>query len=222
MTEAPALTGDAANIYAKLVAERGLVDTVDLAIAARCAQALIDPGSNATAITALLSLLPEQKKEADGDFDIRRLDDHELAHLEFLTRRARGLTAWKPPRRNKHRMIALADVCDLLDLVQRREGGKFAKLTDDERDELRSLLASAGVWPSLFESHFVIAGWLRPEVASALKAKVAALGAAAKPTDGTPTSGDATAAAVRPPANVVQFHDHPLSRAVLAPVRVWP
>jgi len=92
---------------------------------------------------------------------LRNLNDHELRHLDYLIKRANGLVAWKPPKRNNRRMLYLAEICDLLDKAERRKPPNklaYTKLSDDERQNLRNLLSMSGVWAELFEHHYRRAG----------------------------------------------------------------
>jgi hypothetical protein len=109
------------SIFGSIIADRGAsnFDATQLQIARRVAQMLADDGDlSATALNALMGLLPEKK--AGPEYDLSKLTDAEFATLDKLTAIAAGIAPSKPekPRqrpRRSYRQLYVEETVILFD-----------------------------------------------------------------------------------------------------------
>ena len=145
-------TGDAAVILADLIAERGgrpAFNAVGLAAARALVQILVaaEPRSLA-AIAALNDLMPPCMPTPKDNYDLVRLTDRELGHLDYLLGRANGEVPERPPRKKRTaREIEAATLAGTIDRITSQN----RKATEDEGRDIRSSILRL-LWPAAIPS----------------------------------------------------------------------
>jgi len=139
-----------ATILEKLISERGgrgHFDTAQLAAARALAVALSEDVPSPKVIAGLADLLPPKAEAGVGaDFNLRRLDDQELAHLEYLVARANGEKPARPKKRvYTHREMLALELAERLDDADARSGPHSrVEFSERERLEISNLLTAIG------------------------------------------------------------------------------
>ncbi len=185
---------DFAAVFDRLCRERGGVEKFDV-IALECARKLaatltgteeVSPGL----IAQLTAQLPEKTSEPAPPYDLARLDDKELAFLDYLTRRALGEKPPKPARKPRsERQIVAGELATFLDGVESAQRAAFSEglgrrlLSADERERARNYLMQlfglvanvADCFPEVIEDRaFLIAQRLAREAEARRAAEVEA------------------------------------------------
>jgi hypothetical protein len=142
------MSSDVAVIFAELIAERGgrpAFNAVGFAAARALAKILAasEPPPRA-AIAALINLMPPCRPSAEELWDLTKLTDRELEHLEYLARRACGQEPARPPREKRSpREIGAVELARMIDSV----AAQNRKPTEDEQRNIRGSILRL-MWPA--------------------------------------------------------------------------
>jgi hypothetical protein len=163
------------QIFAGLVADRGGManfDRTQLQICRRVAVMLADDGDlSASALSALLALLPAKPSDSEPEYDFSKLSDKEFATLDHLTAVAAGLKPPGPqpkprraPQRSYRQIWGEIYAIDVDQIEAEQENARRCKrpwaLSDDDRIAIANacqvflgLLAKPEtVWPHIEET----------------------------------------------------------------------
>jgi hypothetical protein len=147
------------SIFASILSDRGSAsrfDQTQLQVARRVAQMLADDGDlSATALSALLGLLPAKPSDTEPAWNLALLTDRELEQLDTLAAKATGTAPPSvepkrkgPPRRSPRQREAeeLALLLDMLeaegDAARKKDWRRPYALTDDDAMHVRNSIVT--------------------------------------------------------------------------------